>query len=100
MIRGSIVPPTAPSAFFESEQIEEELPRREEEYEDENQGDRSSPESPQTPARPDVRPDEHDREEEGDEDEVRGPCESPRAEREIRHVRREAHRRGRDDEEG
>ncbi len=83
-----------------SEQIEEELPSREEQHEDEDQGDRSSPESPQTPPRTEERSDEHDREEEGDEDEVRGPCESPWAEREIRDVRPEAHGRGRDDEEG
>src|SRR3989442_11791726 len=60
---------------FDSEQVDHELSRRDEEDHDEDQRDGARSESPKAPSRAEVRPNEHNREKEWNEDEVGGPPE-------------------------
>src|SRR5712692_10895115 len=83
-----------------SEQVDHEFSRSDEEDQDEDQSDGARSESAEAPPRPEVRPDEHNREEERNEDEVGGPREPAGPDREVYDIRREAHGRRRDDQEG
>src|SRR5207245_8935801 len=88
-----------PARRFDSEKVDHEFSRRDEEDQDEDQRDGARSERAEAPPRAEVRPDEHDREEERTEDEGGGPREAPGSDREIHDIRREARGRGRDDQE-
>src|SRR3989441_8406895 len=92
--------PSGTARRFDSEQVDHEFSRSDEEDQDEDQSDGARSESAEAPPRPEVRPDEHNREEERNEDEVGGPREPAGPDREVYDIRCEAHGRRRDDQEG
>src|SRR5207249_11523923 len=97
--RGGALGPTYKAFPPQSKEIEHELRGRDEQNDDEDQRDGSSPQRLEAPPRSDIRADEDDGHQNWNEDELSRPREASRPEREIDHVRDETHRGGRDDEQ-
>src|SRR5207245_6242862 len=83
----------------QSQEVEDELRGGDEQHDDEEQRDGSSPQLRETPARTEVRADEDDRHQDRDQDELRGPSEAPGTEGQVDHVGGETDRRRRDDQQ-